>query len=60
MKCDVVTCVHPARFVYTASLSKRQFYACHYHIAPYYQYRKFGATVEELKPEAGRRQIGAN
>jgi hypothetical protein len=52
MNCNVETCPHKARFVYTASVSKRQVLACAYHIAPFRCYVQFGATVEEIEEPA--------
>ena len=48
MICSIETCPHKAQFVYTASVSKRQVYACAYHITPFRYYVQFGATVEEI------------
>lgn len=48
MKCDVVTCAHNARYIYTASLSNRRFYGCEYHIAPFRKYESNGATIERI------------
>ena len=48
MKCDIEICGRPARFIYTATVSKRQICACEYHIAPFRYYVNFGATVEPI------------
>jgi hypothetical protein len=52
MICSIETCPHKAQFVYTASVSKRQVYACAYHIAPFRYYVQFGATVDKIEEPA--------
>lgn len=52
MNCDVYGCGRRAKHKYTASLSKRVFFGCDYHIQPFRQYIKNGATVERIDDNA--------